>query len=151
MMESIIQKECIIFDIEEKEKNKAILTLVKRLKEQGAITTTDKFYEDVLAREKLSPTSIGNDIGLPHGKTENVLRPAICFGRLKDKILWNPETGELANIIILIAVPGNDEENTHIKIISRLARQLMHKEFIDKLLISDKEEIFNMLREGLGE
>lgn len=150
-MNSIIQKDCIIFDIDKKEKNEAILVLVKKLREQGAITDTEKFYQDVLARENLSPTSIGNDIGLPHGKTENVLRPAICFGRLKEKVLWNAETGELANIIILIAVPGNDEENTHIKIISRLARQLMHKEFIDKLLISDKEEIFNMLREGLGE
>ncbi|MGG7058809.1 PTS sugar transporter subunit IIA [Clostridium tertium] len=150
-MESIIKKECIIFDIEEKEKNKVILALVTKLKEQGAITDIKKFYEDVLQREKLSPTSIGNDIGLPHGKTENVLKPAICFGRLKNKIIWNDETEEEANIIILIAVPGDDEENTHIKIISRLARKLMHKEFIDKLLISNREEIFNMLREGLGE
>ncbi len=150
-MNSIVKRECIIFDIDEKEKNEAILVLVKKLKEQGVITDTEKFYKDVLAREKLSPTSIGNDIGLPHGKTENVLRPAICFGRLKNKILWNPETGELANIIILIAVPGNDEENTHIKIISRLARRLMHKEFIEKLSISKKEEIYNIVKEGLGE
>ncbi len=57
--------------------------------------------EDVLAREKLSPTSLGNDIGLPHGRTENVLKTAVCFGRLKNKILWNEETGEFAQIIIL--------------------------------------------------
>ncbi len=150
-MESIIKRECIVFDIDVKEKNEAILVLVKKLKEQGVITDTDKFYADVLAREGLSPTSIGNDIGLPHGKTENVLRPAVCFGRLKEKVLWNAETQELANIIILIAVPGNDEDNTHIKIISRLARQLMHKEFIEELLTSNEDNIFNMLKEGLGE
>ena len=150
-MESIIKRECIVFDIDVKEKNEAILILVKKLKEQGVITDTDKFYADVLAREGLSPTSIGNDIGLPHGKTENVLRPAVCFGRLKEKVLWNSETEEFANIIILIAVPGNDEDNTHIKIISRLARQLMHKEFIEKLLTSNEDNVFNMLKEGLGE
>lgn len=150
-MESIIKRECIVFDIDVKEKNEAILISVKKLKEQGVITDTDKFYADVLAREGLSPTSIGNDIGLPHGKTENVLRPAVCFGRLKEKVLWNAETQELANIIILIAVPGNDKDNTHIKIISRLARQLMHKEFIEELLTSNEDNIFNMLKEGLGE
>lgn len=150
-MESIIKRECIVFDIDEKEKEKAILELVKKLKNQGNITDTEMFLEDVLAREKLSPTSLGNDIGLPHGRTENVLKTAVCFGRLKNKILWNEETGEFAQIIILIAVPSNDEENTHMKIISRLARKLMHKEFIDKLFIGDKEEIFNMLKEGLGE
>ncbi|EOR20760.1 PTS system, fructose-specific, IIA component [Clostridium sartagoforme AAU1] len=150
-MESIIKRECIVFDIDVKEKNEAILILVKKLKEHGVITDTDKFYADVLDREVLSPTSIGNDIGLPHGKTENVLRPAVCFGRLKEKVLWNSETEEFANIIILIAVPGNDEDNTHIKIISRLARQLMHKEFIEKLLTSNEDNVFNMLKEGLGE
>lgn len=150
-MDSIIKKECIIFEINEKEKDKAILTLVKKLKEQGAITDNEVFLEDVLARESLSPTALGNGIGLPHGRTENVLKPAICFGRLKNELLWDPETNELVNIIILIAVPGNDTENTHMKIISRLARQLMHKEFIDKLLTSNEEEIYNMLKEGLGE
>ena len=131
-MESIIKRECIVFDIDEKEKEKAILELVKKLKNQGNITDTEMFLEDVLA-------------------TENVLKTAVCFGRLKNKILWNEETGEFAQIIILIAVPSNDEENTHMKIISRLARKLMHKEFIDKLFIGDKEEIFNILKEGLGE
>lgn len=149
-MECIIKKECIVFDIEAAEKNEAIMTLVKRLKEQGDITDVNKFYNDVLAREELSPTSIGHDIGLPHGKTENVLNPAICLGRLKEKVLWNSETGEFASIIILIAVPGSDEENTHIKIISKLARQLMHQEFIEKLLTSSQEELFNILKEGLG-
>ena len=150
-MQSIIKKECIVFDIDEIEKDKAILTLIERLREQGDITDTNKFYADVLEREKLSPTSIGNDIGLPHGKTENVLRPAICFGRLKKKVLWNSETKEFVNIIILIAVPGDDEENTHMKIISKLARQLMHNEFIEKLLVSNKDDVFKMLKEGLVE
>jgi PTS system fructose-specific IIA component len=150
-MNSIIKKECIIFDINEEEKDEAILTLVKKLKEQGDITDTTLFLEDVLARESLSPTALGNGIAIPHGRTENVLRPAICFGRLKDELLWNTETNEFVKIVILIAVPGNDRENTHMKIISKLARKLMHKEFIDKLLTSNNEEIFNMLKEGLGE
>lgn len=150
-MNSIIKKECIIFDINEKEKDEAILALVKKLKEQGNITDTTLFLEDVLAREALSPTALGNGIAIPHGRTENVLKPSICFGRLKDELLWNTETNEFVKIVILIAVPGNDTENTHMKIISRLARQLMHKEFIDKLLTSNEEEIYNMLKEGLGE
>lgn len=150
-MNSIIKKECIIFDINEKEKDEVILTLVKKLREQGDITDTTLFLEDVLAREALSPTALGNGIAIPHGRTENVLKPSICFGRLNNELLWNTETNEFVNVVILIAVPGNDTENTHMKIISRLARQLMHKEFIDKLITSNEEEIYNMLKEGLGE
>lgn len=150
-MKPIMKEECIVFDIEAKDKNEVILTLVKKLKEKGDITDSDKFYNDVLAREELSPTYIGFNIGLPHGRTENVLNSAICFGRLKEEVLWNSETGEVVNIVILVAVPGADEENTHMKILSRLARKLMHEEFITALKTSEQEEVFNMLKEGLGE
>ena len=43
-MSSIIQKECIVFDIDTYDKNEAILTLVKKLKEQiklGKITSKE--------------------------------------------------------------------------------------------------------------
>lgn len=51
-MSSIIQKECIVFDIDTCDKNEAILTLVKKLKDQEKITSVDDFYQDVLDREK---------------------------------------------------------------------------------------------------
>ena len=47
-MSSIIQKECIVFDIDTYDKNEAILTLVKKLKEQEKITSIDNFYQEQL-------------------------------------------------------------------------------------------------------
>ena len=51
-MSSIIQKECIVFDIDTCDKNEAILTLVKRLKGQKKITGVYDFYQDVLNRDE---------------------------------------------------------------------------------------------------
>ena len=148
-MSSIIQKECIVFDIDTCDKNEAILTLVKKLKDQEKITSVDDFYQDVLDREKIAPTAIGYHIGLPHGRTNNVIEPAVCFGRLNNDIIWNDETKEVANIIILIAVPQENEGNLHMQILSKLARKLMHEDFRNQLLNSEKEEIYKLLCEGL--
>lgn len=148
-MSSIIQKECIVFDIDTCDKNEAILTLVKKLKDQEKITSVDDFYQDVLDREKIVPTAIGYNIGLPHGRTNNVIEPAVCFGRLNNDIIWNDETKEVANIIILIAVPQENEGNLHMQILSKLARKLMHEDFRNQLLNSEKEEIYKLLCEGL--
>jgi len=148
-MSSIIQKECIVFDIDTCDKNEAILTLVKKLKDQEKITSVDDFYQDVLDREKIAPTAIGYNIGLPHGRTNNVIEPAVCFGRLNNDIIWNDETKEVANIIILIAVPQENEGNLHMQILSKLARKLMHEDFRNQLLNSEKEEIYKLLCEGL--
>ena len=139
-MSSIIQKECIVFDIDTCDKNEAILTLVKRLKSQKKITGVDDFYQDVLNREKIAPTAIGYKIGLPHGRTNNVIEPAVCFGRLNN---------EVANIVILIAVPKDNTENLHMQILSKLARKLMHDDFRNRLTISDKDEVYKLLCEGL--
>ena len=148
-MSSIIQKECIVFDIDTYDKNEAILTLVKKLKEQEKITSIDNFYQDVLDREKVAPTAIGYNIGLPHGRTNNVIEPAVCFGRLNNEIIWNEETKEVANIIILIAVPQDNEGNLHMQILSKLARKLMHEDFRNQLLNRKKAEVYKLFCEGL--
>lgn len=150
-MSQLVHKDCILFDIEVDNKKEVLLSLIKKLEEQHKITSMDDFYQDVIEREKISPTSIGFNIGIPHGRTENVLEPAICFGRLRKEVIWNEETKETASIIILIAVPSNDNSNTHMKILSGLARKLMHEEYRDLLLSSNKESIYTLLNQGLEE
>ncbi|OCN06360.1 PTS fructose transporter subunit IIABC [Erysipelotrichaceae bacterium MTC7] len=150
-MSSIVNKECIVFDIDTDSKDEVIYTLVKKLKEQNKIKDIEDFYKNVLAREAIEPTAIGHDIGLPHGRTNGVIEPAICFGRLKKPLVWSEKTGELGEVILMIAVPENDQDNTHMKIISKLARKLMHDDFRDKLLTGDKTTIYKLLKEGLEE
>lgn len=77
----------------------------------------------------------------------NVLNiPSLCIGRLKKPILWDKEKNEYAIFIIMIAVPITNENNIHIQIISYLMRHLMHDEYIEKLLISDKQGILELLK-----
>ena len=86
---------------------------------------------------------------MPHGRTNNVIEPAVCFGRLNNEIVWNEKTKEVANIVILIAVPKDNTENLHMQILSKLARKLMHDDFRNRLTISDKDEVYKLLCEGL--
>jgi PTS system fructose-specific IIA component len=148
-MSEIFQKENSLFDIDFKTKRDVIYELAKKLKSGGRITDTDLFFADVLAREELSSTVVGNEIAIPHGKTKNVIKPSICFVRLLNPIVWNEETGEEAKIVILIAVPESDEGSTHIEILSKLARKLVHQSFYEKLLSCNKEEIEKILKNTL--
>ena len=147
-MSKLIHKNCIVFDIEG-EKNDVIRTLSGELKAAGRITDTEEFYQDVLAREAIAPTYVGFDMGLPHGKTDHVLEASVCFGRTKGPVVWNEETKETADLIILIAVPLSEAGDTHMKILANLSRKLMHEEFRDSLRNSTKDEIYNILTEVL--
>lgn len=147
-MSKLIDKNCIVFDIEG-EKKDVIRTLSGELKAAGKITDTEEFYQDVLAREAIAPTYVGFDMGLPHGKTDHVLKASVCFGRTKEPVVWNEETKETADLVILIAVPLSEAGDTHMKILANLSRKLMHEEFRDSLRKSTKEQVYDILTEVL--
>ena len=57
-MGKLINENCIVFDIQG-EKKDVIHTLAAELGKAGKITDTEEFYNDVLAREAISPTFVG--------------------------------------------------------------------------------------------
>lgn len=148
-MSQLLSENCIVFDIEADTKKEVIRSLVAELKAAGRITDQTLFYEDVLAREAVSPTFVGFDMGLPHGKTDNVLEASVCFGRTAKPVIWNEETGETADLVILIAVPLLEAGDTHMKILANLSRKLMHEEFRNSLRTSTKEDVYRILTEVL--
>ena len=147
----IIKKETIIVDLDCQNKEEAIYLLCKQLKKAELLDDNELFYQEVINREKMFSTSIGKLIAIPHGRDDNVLAPSICFGRLKHSILWDLESEEYVKMIILIAIPKNNKDNIHLHIISHLMRQLMHDDFIGKLLIGNKNEILKTIEAGLSE
>lgn len=148
-MNKIVHKKLILFDVDCYHKEEAINVLVELLEKEGFIHNQNLFMNTILKREAVFPTSIGKTIAIPHSIHENVLKPCICFGRLKRPVLWDKEKGEYVTIVILIAIPKQNQDNIHIQIISHLMRHLMHDNYIERLLISGQEEIFGMLKEGL--
>lgn len=148
-MSELISRNCIVFDIDADNKKDVLKVLVSELLQAGKITNADLFLQDVLAREAVSPTYVGFEMGMPHGKTDNVLEASVCFGRTLKPVLWNEEAGESADLIIMIAVPANEAGNTHMKILANLSRKLMHEEFRESLRKSGKEEVFAILEEVL--
>ena len=147
-MGKLINKNCIVFDIRG-EKKDVIHRLAVELGKAGKITDTKEFYKDVLAREAISPTFVGFDMGLPHGKTDHVLEASVCFGRTAEPVVWNEESGETADLIILIACPLAEAGDTHMKILANLSRKLMHEEFRESLRNSDEEQVYQILTEVL--
>lgn len=148
-MSKLISENCIVFDIDAAEKKDVIRALVKELHTAGKITDEEEFFQDVLDREAIAPTYVGFDMGLPHGKTDHVLEASVAFGRTVKPVVWNEESGEAADLVILIAVPLSEAGNTHMKILANLSRRLMHEEFRDSLRQSTKEEVYQILSEVL--
>ena len=62
---------------------------------------TKDFYQDVIDREHIEPTTIGNYVAIPHGMPENVINPKVFVINLMYPVNWG---GEMVNVIFLLAL-----------------------------------------------
>ena len=73
-MSKLINENCIVFDMEGSKKD-IIRTLSGELYRAGKITDTEEFYQDVLAREAITPPSWALIWAFPMAKQTMCWRP----------------------------------------------------------------------------
>ena len=95
----ILDDDLIFIDLELDQKSDVIEFLSKQLLEKGLIK--EEFIDSALAREKITSTGVGNEVAIPHGKEEYVLKSKIAVATLKNPVNWGSETVE---VIFLLAL-----------------------------------------------
>ena len=70
----------------------------------------EEYVKDVLYRENIEATAIGNGIAIPHGKPEHVIQPKISVVRLRSPIDWGE--GRKVDTIFLLALQFDNIAST---------------------------------------
>jgi len=131
-------KFCIM-DLQSDDKEGAVKEITQRLVDSGKLTDQKKFIKDVLERENLGSTGIGNNVGIPHARTDAVKGFVIGFGKSNTGIEFQALDGEKVNLIFLMgADPG--ELNLYLRILAELSKLLMNNSFRQELLAAKTEE-----------
>ena len=143
----IIQKKCMIFDVDVADREAAIRLMADCLYKNGYLLDKDRFCQDVYDREKVYPTCIGNGISIPHGKSEQVKYTGICILRLKNPIFWAINQGkeEYVDFLVLIAVEEDKADVEYLKVLANLSRNLLHKSFVSYLKEKNVEDVYKLL------
>lgn len=102
----------------------------------------EHYIEEMVKREDLSTTYIGNDIAIPHGTESaknDVLNSGISVIQVPEGVDFN---GDKARVIFGIA--GKD--NTHLEILANIAVFCSDMDNVEKLVKAEtKEEIMSLL------
>lgn len=128
-----IKEENIIFDLKVDNINEIIDQLSEKLFENGDINDKKKFIEAVMERENEIPTSIGNEMAIPHGKSESVVNSTVALCILNEKIMWGEESQDEVKYVFLLAIKDADKGETHLRTLANLSSKLMDKEFVNNL------------------
>ncbi|WP_027108635.1 PTS fructose transporter subunit IIABC [Lacticigenium naphthae] len=143
----ILTKDLIELDLKSSTKEDVMDELIAKLARYGGVTSEREFKKAILAREGESTTGIGMNIAIPHGKSSAVTEPCVVFGRKNDGVDWDSLDGTDAKLIFMIAVPEDNKDNAHLKILQMLSRKLMDDQFRNDLMKSEtKEEAYRLLQ-----
>lgn len=126
-------------------KEEAITELTELLYQDGAISDKQTFMDDVWLREAEGSTGFENHIAIPHGKSAAVLQTTLAIGRTQHDIPWETLDDSEVRCIILFAVRLEDQNTTHIRLLSQVASALADDEVIAQLLAeSDPSKIIRL-------
>ena len=144
----VLKKEHIALGLSAASKEEVLEKLIDLLYENGALSDKKAFTEDVMERERVSSTGIGNSIAIPHGKSANVIETTAAIARLEKPITWSSADGEPVSLVVLLAVNENDKGVTHVKLLSQMARKLASEETCKRLMdAADADEVIGIFSE----
>jgi fructose-specific phosphotransferase system IIA component len=143
-MSEIITQNLIALDIELADKTAVIDEIARLLQVDGRLTDRELYIKDVYQREEIVPTGIGDLIAIPHARSAGVSVSSLVYLRLNSPIRWNDE--EEAKLIFGIAVPEDNADNLHLKILSSVAKKLLDDKIKQTIQESgSKQEILEVL------
>ena len=142
-----ISGKMICLALENTTKENVIKELAELLKNSENITDFDMFLKDVFEREKLGATGIGNEIAIPHARTDAVNNIIIAFGRSSQGVDFNGADGKPVKLVFLMGTPKKDI-NKYLQVLAYLTRLLKKESFRQKLLEAQNPgEILNAIKE----
>ena len=101
-------------------KEGVILELLEVLKDAGKIRDTKVVFKDIMAREQLMSTGIGDGIAIPHGKTAVTDSVLCAFGLKPEGVNFKSIDGQASDIFFLIVSP-QDDAASHLKFLSAIS------------------------------
>lgn len=142
-----MSEDMVFLDCPGTTREEVLSFIVKNMMDTNAnIKDGDCFLKEVLEREKLGGTGIGDEFAIPHARTELVKNILIAFARTKYPIDFESIDGQKVHFIFLLAVPVK-ELKTYLTTLAMISR-LIKNESIRSVLLHSKsrKDILNAIR-----
>lgn len=148
MLQAYFNSKLITYIEGNPSKEDVLKTLVDLIRNNTDTLKDEKnFYENILAREELGSTGIGQGIAIPHARSEKIDKIVVAIGLLENKIDFNSPDGEQVKLIILVGAPkGQNRE--YLSLVSELMRTFRDKKSRESVTCAtDYQELLEAIAE----
>ena len=106
-LSSLLVPERIILSLQSTKRTAALQETAKLLEADANVVNFQGFYNELLARERLDTTCLGNEIALPHARTEHVKKIVLAVGRSTGGVLFE-NSNQTVKLMFVLGTPKNN-------------------------------------------
>lgn len=146
--QTIFDRNVIDLNMKASTKDEVIRELATLLYKENYLSKLDDFIASVYEREAEGITGMGNNVAIPHGKSDSVMRAGIAIGKTNKMIHWESYDNQPVNFFFLFAVPDDvSGAKLHLQLLSKVAAKLSDDELLNRLKITHSvDEVIDRLK-----
>lgn len=129
-------------------KKRILETIAKLVAEHFPFLDENAIFNNLVSRERLGSTGIGQGIAIPHCRLENCDRVIGALLTLEQKIPFDAIDNEPVDLLFALIVP-QEATSEHLILLSQLAEKFNDRDFCARLRnCRSNEELFALAMEG---
>jgi PTS system fructose-specific IIC component len=148
VLSGYLTEQTVKVRLDAQDKEAAIREMAALLALSGKVADEDELVRTAQQREEQGTTGLGEEIAVPHAKTDAVTSPVVGFARSGHGIEWGSMDGTKARLVFMIAVPEAAAGDEHLRILALLSRKLVDAGFRERLMAAgDEQAVLGVLGE----
>ena len=137
----LLTPDLIKLELNETKRTTAIHEVTLLLSNHPHVKNLDGFYHEILERERVEPTCLGNHIAFPHARTDHIKQIVLAIGRSSKGILFE-NANQMIHLIFVIGTP-NRLVTDYLALVGCLARILKEASVREQLLSAATPQDFH--------
>ena len=146
-IDEILSKDSIISNLTGTNKEEILREITDFLQSLGLIKDKETLFNTLMEREKLGSTGIGENVAIPHGKSDELSQIVIVFGRSIEGVDFESLDQKPVHFACMVIAPSNST-GQHLKALARISRLFKNQNLREGILkLQDANQIYALLLE----
>lgn len=120
LLRNLLDPSRIALDVRATRRTAALNEVARLLDGHPAVANYGGFYNELLARDRLDTTCLGNEIALPHARTEHVTDLVLAIGRSSGGVNFEKDN-QTVRLLFVLGTPKSNPM-AYLQVVSTLCK-----------------------------
>jgi mannitol/fructose-specific phosphotransferase system IIA component (Ntr-type) len=146
----LILPETVVTGLAPTSRDELLVSIVDDLVAKGLIADGESTARDLVAREDVMSTGVGNGVAIPHAYTDGVERLIAGLYRTREPISFGAPDEAGVDLFFIVLGP-KESRRDHIRVLARISRLISHADFREDLRRAENADAVTAVLRRFGE